>query len=579
MLLQALREYSSRIDDLGPPMYKLTPIRYEVQLDAAGKPVGLITMSGTGRAADRGLPLLVPSIVRSSGIRPILLADRGDYALGWGDGPRVARAHQAFIDLVNDCVAATDDNDVRAVATFLSSPPESRIPMPADADSQSNVTFSVDGRRPIDAQSVRAFWAAHADRSASADDSRDMQCIVCGEQRSPVPRMPFMIKGLGPVGGQSSGTALISANSNVFESYGLENNLIAPTCSECAERVSKSLNALIEDEASRLYLGRVLYVFWTREPTDFAWETLLTGADAGQVRALLTAAQRGRIGATALDSTSFYCVALSGSGGRVAVRDWIDITVDEARQNLARYFILQRLVDARSGEQRFLGIWSLTHATVREGSKDDPLPDVGQALLRVALRGGALPITLVAQVMRRVRAEQGVTYPQAALIKMVLASQESEGWETYMVGLDESNRDPAYLCGRLLAVLDAIQRAALGQRNATIIDRFFGSASTAPLSVFGRLTRGAQPHLARLRRDRPGTYIALDRQLTEITAAIDAFPRTLSLRQQGMFVLGYYHQKAADTEAWNQRTAARRAAHANPSPEIEDETTAEENEG
>jgi len=579
MLLQALREYSFRIKDLGPSMYKLTPIRYEVQLDVEGNPIGLVAMSGSERNADRGLPLFAPSIVRSSGITPLLLTDRIDYALGWGEGRRVAQAHQAFIDLVNDCVVATDNNDVRAVATYLALPPESRIPMPDVAESQAYVTFSVAGRRPIDAQVVRDFWAVRAIRTIMANDSEDMQCIVCDEQRPPVRLLPFMIMGLKPVGGQSSGTALISANSDVSESYGLENNLIAPTCSECAERVTKALNTLIEDESSRLYLGRVLYVYWTREPTDFAWETLLIGADSGQVRALLTAAQRGRIGATVLDSTSFYCVALSGSVGRVVVRDWIDITVSEARQNLARYFMLQRLIDARSGEQRFLGIRSLTNATVREGGKEGPLPDVGQALMRVALRGGALPITLVALVMRRVRAEQGVTYPQAALIKMVLASQESEGWETYMVGLDESNRDPAYLCGRLLAVLDAIQRAALGQRNATIIDRFFGSASTAPLSVFGRLTRGAQPHLARLRRDRPGTYIALDRQLTEITAAIDAFPRTLSLRQQGMFVLGYYHQKAADTEAWNQRTAARRAAHANPSPEIEDETTAEENEG
>lgn len=76
--------------------------------------------------------------------------------------------------------------------------------------------------------------------------------------------------------------------------------------------------------------------------------------------------------------------------------------------------------------------------------------------------------------------------------------------EGELVRLDPANRDQAYLCGRLLAVLEATQRAALGDVNATIVDRYFGTASSAPASVFGRLLRGAQPHLGKLRRDRPG---------------------------------------------------------------------------
>ncbi|MEI2616591.1 MAG: type I-C CRISPR-associated protein Cas8c/Csd1 [Thermomicrobiales bacterium] len=569
MLLQALRDYSTRLDDLGPPMYKRTPIKYEVQLDVEGNPIGLVTLTGGEELrADRGLPMLVPLLVRTSGIKPILLADRGDYALGWGDGPRTAQAHRGFIDLVSECADTTGERDVFAVVHYLAQPDELRIPMPADADPQANVTFSVEGRWPIDSPAVRAFWAMKADRSASAGDGETMmECIVCGERRPPLRRMPIMIKGLGPVGGQSSGAALVSANVDVFESFHLKNNHIAPMCSDCAERVSKALNALIEDESSRLYLGRVLYVFWTREPTSFAWGTLLSRADPGQVEALLTAAYRGRSGAMTLDATAFYCVGLSGSGGRVAVRGWIDTTVSEASQNLARYFALQRLVDIRSSDQRYFGIRSLADATIREGSKDPPLPDVPQALMRLALRGGALPMSLVAQVIRRIRAGQVVNYQQAALIKMVLASQQSEGWETFMVGLDEQNRDPAYLCGRLLAVLDVIQREALGERNATIIDRFFGSASTAPLSVFGRLTRGAQPHLARLRRDKPGAYIALERRMQDILAGIGAFPRTLSLREQGVFVLGYYHQRAADAEGRRQGAAARRANDSTPENE------------
>jgi CRISPR-associated protein Csd1 len=115
-----------------------------------------------------------------------------------------------------------------------------------------------------------------------------------------------------------------------------------------------------------------------------------------------------------------------------------------------------------------------------------------------------------------------------------------------MVELDLSNQNSAYLCGRLLAVLEAVQRAAIPGANTTITDRFFGSASSAPASVFGRLLRGAQAHLSKLRRERPGTYEALERRLEEIQAGLSTFPKTLTLEEQGFFSLGYYHQRAAD---------------------------------
>ena len=86
-----------------------------------------------------------------------------------------------------------------------------------------------------------------------------------------------------------------------------------------------------------------------------------------------------------------------------------------------------------------------------------------------------------------------------------------------MVDLDPSNSSPAYQCGRLLAVLEDIQRAAIPGAKATIVDRFFGTASSAPASVFGRLMRGAQPHLSKLERDNPNAYRALQRRMEEVT--------------------------------------------------------------
>ena len=125
-----------------------------------------------------------------------------------------------------------------------------------------------------------------------------------------------------------------------------------------------------------------------------------------------------------------------------------------------------------------------------------------------------------------------------------------------MAQLELTDTRPSYLCGRLLAVLEEIQRAAQGKINTTLVDRFYGSASTAPASVFGNLLGDAQPHLAKLRKTRPGVCAALQQRLEAVMADLPAFPRTLTLQDQALFSLGYYHQRAHDRAEMLARKAA-----------------------
>ena len=139
-----------------------------------------------------------------------------------------------------------------------------------------------------------------------------------------------------------------------------------------------------------------------------------------------------------------------------------------------------------------------------------------------------------------------------------------------MVHLDPANDNPAYRCGRLLAVLEDIQRVAIPGAKATIVDRFFGTASSAPASVFGRLMRGAQPHLSKLERDNPNAYYALQRRLEEVTTGLNSFPRTLTLEEQGLFSLGYYHQRAHQRAEAIAASARKKAAAAEAAPTNDD---------
>jgi CRISPR-associated protein Csd1 len=136
-----------------------------------------------------------------------------------------------------------------------------------------------------------------------------------------------------------------------------------------------------------------------------------------------------------------------------------------------------------------------------------------------------------------------------ALVKAYWKRKRTGGGENGMTAqfgpyLNESHPSPAYHCGRIMAVLGEIQRVALRDVGASVVQRYYGAASATPALVLGRLVRLAQFHLdkveSRKRRD------ALEQSLAGIWASIhDHVPATLTLEEQSLFALGYYQQKAA----------------------------------
>ena len=113
------------------------------------------------------------------------------------------------------------------------------------------------------------------------------------------------------------------------------------------------------------------------------------------------------------------------------------------------------------------------------------------------------------------------------------------------MSLDTASTDPGYRLGRLFAVLEKVQEEAVKGASATIKDRYFGAASATPGRVFPILVRGAQNNIAKLRKgtETRGRAIHFDKLISEIVDGIDTFRPTLRLQEQGMFAIGYYHQR------------------------------------
>ena len=575
MFLAKLKEYAEQhIEQQLPPFYAATPVAWIVSIGSDGHvlsrhPISRIDDSNPrGR---RGRDMVAPEVQRAFGIRPLLLADNSEYTFGrtLKTSERACQRHKGYRDLLERCAATTEEPAILAVKRFYEHGGADQLALGDDWDDNLKVTFEVvlaDGtrERPIDLPAVRNFWREINEFDADALD----QCLVCGEMKPVCDRLPAKIKGIR--GGQSAGTSIISANASAFESYGLKASRTAPTCRECAESFTRGLNHLLADKRKCTVVGNTTFVFWTREASGFNLMNFMQQPDPAEVGALLEAVNQGHRAAVR-DTTAFHAATLSASGGRAVVRDWIDTTVGRAEKSVARWFELQRIVDPRDDDPqgtqpRPLSLFQLAVSTVL---KADDLPvTTPRALFGAALSGTPIPLGIAYQAVRRCRAEQSVTRPRAALIKLALQSREPQPpKENHMVALEVEHPVSAYHCGRLLAVIEQVQITALPKVNATIVDRYYGAASSTPAVVFGTLLRGAQPHLARLKRDRPGAYVNLQRGLEEVMERIDDWPKTLTLQEQALFSLGYYHQRAHHRS----EAAARRAERADSNNNSEQE--------
>lgn len=587
MILTKLKEYADHrmADELPPPMYGKTSIAWWISLSSEGRYEGFVPLKT--KEAKRGIATVAPHIGRTVGVKPKLLADTGEYVLGIGrpttKPERVVECHEQFKQLVQLCADATDESAVKAVLYFLTSEEleKAKADLPKDFDPGEVVTFRVGEVVPADAgyelHGVESFWASYTAGEGDAGSSGNptMTCLITGETTAVEKRLPFLVKGL--IGGQPSGTALVSANSSAFMSYGLQNSLTSPMSRDAAERFTKALNSLIADERSRLYIGSTVYIFWTREETTFNPLTFLSQPKPEEVESLFKSPFTGQQASSLTEKkvNQFYALSLTANNARAVVRDWLETTISNVQINLREWFQHQRLVDPYGGEPRWFSVKKLAGHLYHRDSKDQT--DEIQAsivtnLIHNALHGDRLPEDLLVKLVRRNRTEQEITYPRAVLLKLIFASNPSR--KSMMTNMEQLNPNPdlqgndlaAYSCGRLLAVLESIQRSAVGSVNASLTDRYYGTASSTPAVAFPPLLRGARAHLSRLRKDKAGACKALEERVEEITAHLPTFPKTLSLQQQGLFGLGYYHQRASDRAAAKVKSQTNQSAQSDTNP-------------
>ncbi|MBN1191153.1 MAG: type I-C CRISPR-associated protein Cas8c/Csd1 [Dehalococcoidales bacterium] len=509
-----------------------------------------------------------------------LLLDKAEEILGFGSN--TDKKHQWFLEKLN---RYGDLPEISPVMAFYYRNKENGLDkalqefvkqIPDEKNRKGNLAFRIRGKSNRIHEEANVRLRVIKEYGKNYKTGRP--CSICGKTDLPVGDIPHgMIKRVPD--GQSSGCALVSYNEPAFESYELIGNDNSAVCAGCAKTYVEGLNWLMSDGREifiktkkgkekkefrythRKYLGRdTAIVFWTRNNIDLPEIDQLEAPDPDEVVKLIESISSGNNTVSRyIESDQFYSCTLSGSAARIAVRDWIEVSLSDFHQAIAKWFrdivIGEYDSDLKKIKPHYAGLYDMARGCQRRNSdgsydKDDTSPArVAANLWNSALRNNAPSLWILTRVLERSRLDtRGITADRAALIKLILNRHDRGGDNVITENTMSGDRPLAYICGQIFAKLEEIQYwSASGERNAGMRERYFTYAMTLPASAFGRLFDLNSKHYRKLKNEKPGLAINLDKDLQDLVKDVDIqkLPATFSLVQKGQFAIGYYHQKQA----------------------------------
>ena len=423
------------------------------------------------------------------------------------------------------------------------------------AKQKGNMTFMVDDERLLSKEVVRNAIKKKYEEGLRSKRNGYRLCSVCGTDTYPILDEPHGSVKLPK--GQTSGSMLVSYNTNAFESYNLKGNLNSGICTNCARNYIEALQYLVgnrdespteKGETKFKYTNRqrisddTIALFWTKEPNeDIDPSSDIYQPTEERVRLLfssITIGNRERVNTDV--ENYFYCCTMSSAAARIAVRDWMAISVSQYQKNLQQWF--DDIATVKDGETFYPGINIILNSCIKKKTKPTQSDSkakarIGSILWHAALTNTSLPLIILQSVLTQI--EHDYFSPEKSTVIRLVLNRNIKNTYYMKKELDEQNESKAYLCGRLFALICQLQFKAQGQVNSSIRDRFFASASSNPSRAMSILLTKYVPVYQKKTK---GAYT---KSITEIASRIELFPEKLTLTERGEFALGYYYQYAA----------------------------------
>ena len=359
--------------------------------------------------------------------------------------------------------------------------------------------------------------------------------------------------------GQTSGSMLVSYNTNAFESYNLKGNLNSGICTNCARNYIEALQHLVGNRHeittekgekkfkfsnSQKISDDTIVLFWTKKPDeDIDPFSDICQPTEERVRDLFSSIATGdheRVNTEV--ENYFYCCTMSSAAARIAIRDWMAISVSQYQKNLKQWF--DDIATIKDGEIYYPGINSILNSCIKKKTKSTQSDlkakaRIGAILWHAALTNTSLPLMILQSILTQI--EHDYFSPEKSTVIRLVLNRNIKKTYYMKKELDVQNESKAYLCGRLFALICQLQYMAHDGKeiNSSIRNRFFASASSNPSRAMSILLTKYVPIYQKKTKE------AYTKVITEIAARIEHFPEKLTLTERGEFALGYYYQYAA----------------------------------
>jgi len=574
----------ARRDELPPRYYTRRRVRFTISPGPSGG--WSIVPAGDGD----GIFLPVPTVYRAGPKpAPMLIADTALYVLGVpkddtaAEEQAAAARHADYTALIDSFAATSPDDPVAAqLAAFAHSPfPAALASRLTDLGGTSSdlVTFAVDGTYAHETPEAQAFWTAEV--ASRKSTGAEAVCCVCGGTALALASLPESIPGAAipvvdsagrPARGQPA--QLVSINNAAQGRSGVLQLANTPICPDCGGDAVAGLTHLLGEERSHRRNRSSVLAWWSNDAA-FDEEDLLGGLDrpdpdtVTRLLAKLNAPAAGEFFVSS-QARRFRAVTLAANKSRVVIRGQIDISLGQLGDNLTAWFGDHRIDIGRADSAgSYIGLRQMAAATGRPSSSgsgylpDSQLKGIEDDLLGCALNRAPLPVSLLPNLLHRITRDGVIDAPRAALLRLCLRRSPIPSPEdTTMTGLNMDAPEAAYQCGRLFRVLEDIQQNAIPEISTTLAER--NRAVSRNPAILSSLVENSRAHVSRLRRTQktvPAAH-ALETRLDEVLERINPFPSRFTIGEQGLFVLGYHHQRAWDRRQREAASAAKRAREA-----------------
>lgn len=561
MILKSLYDYALRLGDKLPREgMELKKIEFTIVIEENGQ----FKYFESNRIDDKNCAsFVVPKGVgRTSAPKANLLWDNGKYVLALSDGDE--KYNSLFVAKIKQVAESfPDDKSIKAILNFYAKDKPARI-----AEMQSdplfdkvkesiscNFSFRIISENCLVAEKPFLGTGLRKDE----DDCVKGRCLVTGEYGELI-----RLFSPTPLPGNSPVAALISFQSDSgYDSYGKKQAYNAPISKNAESMIYAALRKLQgQDSKNKVKVGSRTFLFWGSKDNAIDHEVVesmsffldIMGQKEDnpddkviKVRKLFKAIYSGEI-KTSLEDR-FFILGLAPYSGRIAVVLWSDSSLKDFAKNIYTHMGDMEIVDDRKPDNRrpYVGVFSMVSSVTLKGKISDALPNLIEATTESIIRNTLYPFSLFTSALDRIRAElneNSVTTQRTAIIKAYLnrKTRITNTEKQLMPMLDRSNENQGYLCGRLAAVMEKVQKdAGCGD---SIRSRYMGSASATPAAVFPAMLNVSMHHMDNLTEGSKIYYEQLKQEIID-KLSTNGFPAHLSLDDQGRFFIGYYHQRAA----------------------------------